>query len=74
MRPAGYRRVRILRRLNLPDLGARRKGMRAFFAVLFAMFVVAMGALEVASSRATARIADYPDPPSVSTSPTAPSR
>jgi len=43
--------------------------MRAFYAVLFALFVVTMGALEVASSRATARIADYPDPPSVSGSP-----
>jgi len=31
--------------------------MRAFYAVLFALFVVTMGALEVASSRATARIA-----------------
>jgi hypothetical protein len=43
--------------------------MRAFYAVLFALFVVTMGALEVASSRAAARIADYPDPPSVSASP-----
>jgi len=44
------------------------------YAVLFALFVVTMGALEVASSRATARIADYPDPPSVSASPTLPGR
>jgi len=63
-----------LPRLNPPALGVRRKGMKAFLAVLFTMFVVAMGALEVASSRAAARIADYPDPPSVSPSPTFPSR
>jgi hypothetical protein len=63
-----------LRRRNLRALGARHKGMRVFYAVLFALFVVTMGALEVASSRATARIADYPDPPSVSASPTLPGR
>ena len=50
--------------LNLPALGARRNGMRGFFAVLFALFVVVMGALEVASSQTTARIADEPDRPS----------
>jgi len=66
--------LRICDGLNLPALGARRKGMRAFFALLFALFVVAMGALEVASSRATARILDYPDPSSVSASPTSPGR
>jgi hypothetical protein len=48
--------------------------MRGFYAVLFALFVVAMGALEVVSSRATARIADYRDPPSVSAPPTLPAR
>ncbi len=48
--------------------------MRALFAVLFAFFVVAMGALEVASSRAAARISDYPDPPSLSASPVFPGR
>jgi len=58
--------------LNLRALGVRRKGMRGVFAVLFAVFVVAMGALEVASSRATARIADYPDSPPVSASPALP--
>jgi len=63
-----------LRRLNLRALGVRRKAMRAFYAVLLTLFVVAMGALEVASSRATARIADYPDPPPVSASPALPGR
>jgi len=58
-----------LRRRNLRALAARHKSMRAFYAVLFALFMVTMGALEVASSRATARIADYPDSPSVSGSP-----
>jgi hypothetical protein len=38
------------------------------YAILFALFIVAMGVLEVASSRA-ARVADYPDPPAVSASP-----
>jgi hypothetical protein len=71
---AGYRRFKILRWLNLGALAARRKSMRGFYAVLFALFVVAMGALEVVSSRATARIADYPDPPSVFAPPTLPAR
>jgi len=48
--------------------------MRAVYAVLFALFMVVMSALEVASSRATARIADEPDPPFVSVSPTLPGR
>ena len=63
-----------LRRLKLRALGARPNVVRAFYAVLFALFVVAMGALEVASSRATARIADYLDPPPFSASPSFPGR
>jgi hypothetical protein len=74
MQLADYRRWVFLRRPNLRALGARHNDMRAFYAVLFALFVVTMGALEVVSSRATARIADYPDPPSVSASPALPGR
>jgi hypothetical protein len=36
---------------------------------MFMLFVLALGVLEIASSRATARIADYPDAPAVSASP-----
>jgi hypothetical protein len=43
--------------------------MRVIYALIFVMFVGALAVLEVASSRATARIADYPDAPAVSASP-----
>jgi hypothetical protein len=43
--------------------------MRVIYAVILTMFVIALGVLEVASSRATARIADYPDSPAISASP-----
>jgi hypothetical protein len=42
--------------------------MRVVYAIFFVLFVLAMGVLEIESSRATARIANYPDPP-VSASP-----
>ena len=42
--------------------------MRIVYAVVFVLFVLAMGVLEIESSRAAARIADYPDAP-VSASP-----
>jgi hypothetical protein len=42
--------------------------MRIVYAVVFVLFVLAMGVLEVESSRAAARIANYPDAP-VSASP-----
>jgi len=42
--------------------------MRMVYAIFFLLFMLAMGVLEIESSRATARIADYPDPP-VSASP-----
>jgi hypothetical protein len=43
--------------------------MRTFYAVLFALFVLALGVLEFESSRAAARIANYPDSAEVSASP-----
>jgi len=43
--------------------------MRAFYIVVFALLVVALAVLEVASSRAASQLADYPDPPAVSASP-----
>jgi hypothetical protein len=43
--------------------------MRVIYTVLFTLFVLAMGVLEVASSRATARLASYPEPPALSASP-----
>jgi len=48
--------------------------MRVIYAVILMMFVLALGVLEVASSRATARISDYPDPAAVSASPALPRR
>jgi len=42
--------------------------MRIIYAIFFALFVLAMGVLEIESSRVAARLADYPDPP-VSASP-----
>ena len=43
--------------------------MRLFYSVLFVLLVLALGVLEIASSRAAARLADYPDPPALSASP-----
>jgi hypothetical protein len=48
--------------------------MRLIYAVILMMFVLALGVLEVASSRATARIADYPNSPALSASPAMPGR
>jgi hypothetical protein len=42
--------------------------MRVVYATFLLLFVLAMGILEIESSRATARMAEYPDPP-VSASP-----
>ena len=42
--------------------------MRILYAVFFVLFVLAMGVLEIESSRAAARMANYPDTP-VSASP-----
>ncbi len=47
----------------------RQNSMRTFYAVIFVLLVLALGVLEVASSRAAARIANYPDLPAVSASP-----
>jgi hypothetical protein len=35
--------------------------MRIFYAILFTLLVLALGALEIESSRVAARLADYPD-------------
>jgi hypothetical protein len=35
--------------------------MRILYAILFALLVLALGALEIESSRLAARLADYPD-------------
>ena len=43
--------------------------MRVIYALIFLLLTLALGVLEIASSRATARIADYPDVPAVSASP-----
>ena len=43
--------------------------MRVLYVVMFTLLVVALAVLEVASSRAAARMANYPDPPAVSASP-----
>ncbi len=48
--------------------------MRLIYALIMMMLVLALGVLEVASSRATARIADYPDSPAISASPAMPRR
>jgi len=48
--------------------------MRAIYAFILMMLVLALGVLEVASSRTAARIADYPDAPAVSASPAMPRR
>ena len=42
-----------------PD--GRPTGMRIFYAILFTLLVLALGALEIESSRVAARLADYPD-------------
>jgi hypothetical protein len=43
--------------------------MRVFYVVVFTLLVLALGMLEIESSRAAARLANYPDPPGVSASP-----
>ena len=43
--------------------------MRVLYAVLLALFVLALGVLEVESSREAARMANYPDSAEVSASP-----
>jgi len=48
--------------------------MRLIYAVMLMLLVLALGVLEVASSRATARIADYPYTPALSASPAMPRR
>ena len=47
--------------------------MRVLSILMFVLFVLALGMLEMASSRAAARIANYPDAP-VSASPAMPRR
>lgn len=42
--------------------------MRIVYVIFFALFILAMGVLEIESSRAAARLANYPDAP-VSASP-----
>jgi hypothetical protein len=42
--------------------------MRVVYAIIFTLFVLALGALEIESSRATARLASRPDYPDVSAS------
>jgi len=42
--------------------------MRIVYVIFFLLFVLAMGVLEIESSRAAARLANYPDAP-VSASP-----
>ena len=41
--------------------GLRPTDMRIFYAVLFGLLVLALGALEIESSRVAARLAAYPD-------------
>jgi hypothetical protein len=53
---------------------ARRNRMRVFYAVVFTLLVLALGVLEIRSSRAAARMANYPDLPAVSASPPMPGR
>ena len=48
--------------------GARPIGMRVLYAIMFTALVLALGVLEIASSREAARLANYPD--EVSASPT----
>jgi hypothetical protein len=43
--------------------------MRVFYAVLVALFVLALGVLEFESSRQAARMANYPESAEVSASP-----
>jgi hypothetical protein len=43
--------------------------MRLIYALLLALFVLALGVLEFESSREAARIANYPDSAEVSASP-----
>jgi hypothetical protein len=41
--------------------GVRPMGMRVLYAVLFTVLMLALAALEIETSRVTARLADYPD-------------
>ena len=41
--------------------GRRPTGMRIFYAILLGLLVLALGALEIESSRVAARLAAYPD-------------
>jgi len=47
--------------------------MRVLSILMFVLFLLALGVLEIASSRAAARLANYPDAP-VSASPAMPRR
>ena len=51
----------ILTRRNPFAPGERRTGMRILYAILFALLALALGALEIESSRVAARLAAYPD-------------
>jgi len=51
----------ILTPLNPFVPGGRPTGMRIVYAILFALLVLALGALEIESSRVAARLAEYPD-------------
>jgi hypothetical protein len=51
----------ILTRRNPFAPGARPTGMRIFYAILFGLLVLALGALEIESSWVVARLAAYPD-------------
>ena len=42
-------------------LGGRPTDMRIFYAILLGLLVLALGALEIESSRVAARLAAYPD-------------
>jgi hypothetical protein len=46
--------------------GARPTGMRVLYVIMFTLLVLALGVLEIASSREAARIANYPDEVSAS--------
>ena len=52
---------RILAARNPFASAARPNGMRVLYAIMFTLLVLALGALEVESSRVAARLAAYPD-------------
>jgi len=56
--------------LNPFPSGLRPTDMRVLYIALFTALVLALGALEIESSRTAARLASYPDYPDVSASPT----